>query len=170
MDCQELHLLGPLIDGELPPARAEQVLEHARSCPVCAAELDELRAVSRLVTVARQRGMGQMPDDAMDRLKLHVQGLVESADVGLIWMARAFSGLAASILIAGLWLLNQPVDAPPAQTASRDHVAMTAAATLIIDPPTTVSAPDLRSPEAVLDDLAGTNLSSASWVTETELP
>lgn len=170
MNCDQLQLLGPLVDGELPPADARALTAHAAACTACSAELDELRAMSRLMSAARRSNLGQMPDDAMARLRLHVQGLVEQADVGLVWMARIFSGVAASVLIAGLWLLNQPAPRQVATVPTTNHVAFDIAFTRQIDPPAAVQAPDLRSPESVLDDLAGTNLSSASGVTETELP
>ncbi len=172
MTCDQLQLLGPLVDGELPPAQAQALSAHAAACSVCSAELDELRAMSRLMSAARRSNIGQMPDEAMGRLRTHVQGLIEQADVGLVWMARIFSGVAASVLIAGLWMLNQHQPAPGqlANMPATNHVALDIAFTRQIDPPVTVAAPDLRSPESILDDLAGTNLSSAAGVTETELP
>jgi anti-sigma factor RsiW len=108
MSCEQLQLLGPLVDGELAADKVQALSLHVAACPACTAELDELRAVSRLVSAARRSNMGRMPDEAMDRLRLHVQGLIETADVGLVWMARVFSGVAASVLIAGIWLLSQP--------------------------------------------------------------
>ncbi|QOV89812.1 anti-sigma factor family protein [Humisphaera borealis] len=174
MACEQLHLVGALVDGELPAAQTEAVSRHVAACPDCSAEMDELRAMSRLVSAARNSNIGLMPDDAMARLRTHVQGLVESADIGLVWMARVFSGVAASVLIAGIWLLNQPVERPVTQASLvRDQVVITnAMAVLSRDPApaTAPSAPDVRSPESILDDLAGTNLSSAAHVTETELP
>jgi len=166
MSCHQSHLLTPLLDGELPAGEAERVRQHVASCAACTAEWDELRAVSTLMSAARRSTMGQPSEDAMARLRLHVQGLVETADVGLIWMARIFSGVAASVLIAGLWLVNQPVERPSAQTSGAWERA---AYTLSVDPAPVTTVPDLRSPEAILDDLAGTNLSSAGTL-EAELP
>lgn len=166
MSCDHTHRLSLLLDGELPPVEADRLERHMASCSDCMAAMDELRAVRRLMLAARQRGVGEMPDDAMARLRLHVQGLVETADIGLIWMARVFSGVAASVLIAGLWLLNQPADRPTPQSAGAWERA---AITLSIDPAPIATAPDLRSPESILDDLAGTNLSAANRM-EAELP
>lgn len=168
--CDQLQRLGALVDGELPPAEARALSVHAAGCAVCAAELDELRAMTRMMSAVRRGGIGAMPDDVMGRLRVHVQGLVEQADVGLVWMARIFSGVAASVLIVGLWMLNAPAPSGVAVAPSGNHAVLGSAITLTIDPPAAVQAPDLRLPESVLDDLAGTNLSSAAGVTENELP
>lgn len=161
MSCDQVQNLSPLLDGELSAAEADRVQLHVTSCAVCAAELDELRAVSRLMFAARDSGMGGMSNEAMDRLRLHVQDLIETADNGLLWIARVFTGVAASVLVAGIWLLSQA----PAERSGVEVAAgwQTAAITLSVDPaPTTM--PDVRSPEAVLADLSGLR----DW--EAELP
>jgi len=114
MLCEHSHLLGPYLDGELPAADVALVREHLAICPACAAEADGLRAVSRLMGMARSSGMGEPSNEVMDRLRVHVNGLVETSDYGLLRIARVFTGLAASVLIAGLWLLHshQPMQVP----------------------------------------------------------
>jgi hypothetical protein len=108
MPCDQTHLLSPYLDGELSTADAEQVRQHLAACGACAAEADAHRAISRLMGMARRSSIGEPSEQVMDRLRLHVRGLVETTDYGLLRIARVFSGLAASILVAGLWLLTQP--------------------------------------------------------------
>jgi anti-sigma factor RsiW len=161
MACHEVENLSLFLDGELSAAEATRVQQHVTTCAGCAAELDELRAMTRLLSAARSSSMGGMPDEAMDRLRLHVQGLIESTDAGLLRIARVFTGLAASILIAGIWLLSQPTETPKVEVATSGW--QRAAITLSVDPtPTTM--PDIQSPEAVLADLSGLR----DW--EAELP
>src|SRR4051812_4464711 len=107
MPCDQIHLLGPYLDGELPASDAARVREHLAGCSACAAEADSLQALSRLMGMARRSNLGEPAEEVMDRLRLHVRSLVDSADYGLLRIARVFSGVAASILVAGLWLLYQ---------------------------------------------------------------
>jgi len=110
MSCDQTHLLSPYLDGELPASSAAAVRDHLASCADCAAEADALRGVGRLMGMARRSNLGEPSEQVMDRLRLHVQGLIETSDYGLLRIARLFTGLAASVLIAGIWLLNhQPV-------------------------------------------------------------
>src|SRR5687768_14319806 len=108
MACEHLQLLDAYVDGELSPAEAERVGHHVAGCPACAAELDALRAVTRLMASVRTSCIGEPSQIALARLRRHVDGLIESADNSLLWIARVFSGVAASVLIGGLWLVNQP--------------------------------------------------------------
>jgi len=111
MSCDQSNLLSPYLDGELSASNAAAIRDHLASCADCAAEAEALRAVGRLMGMARRSNMGEPSEQVMDRLRLHVQGLIETSDYGLLRIARLFTGLAASVLIAGLWLLNhhQPV-------------------------------------------------------------
>ena len=112
MACDQTHLLSPYLDGELSPAEGDRVRAHVADCPACAAELDGLRAVGRLLSAART-GYPADADEVMARLRLHVADLVESADAGLLRIARVFTGVAASVLVGGLWLLSQPATSGP---------------------------------------------------------
>lgn len=107
MRCDDIEMLSAYVDGELSAADAGRVRAHLAACPPCAAEADAMRAVGRLLLSAAHRpgGPADLPADVMDRLRVHVQDLVESADLTLIRMARVFSAVAASVLIAGLWLV-----------------------------------------------------------------
>src|SRR5688500_1093601 len=170
MSCEQLQLLGPLVDGELAPDKADALSLHVASCPACSAELDELRAMRRLVSAARRGHIGQMPEEALGRLRLHGQGPTGAAATGPTGMARVSSGVAAGALRAGIWLLSQP--AAKTGVAPHDPVPQIVpiAIPFTLEPAQAPQQPDLRLPESILDDLAGTNLSSAANVTETELP
>src|SRR5688500_9911693 len=104
MSCDQSQLLGPYLDGELSPAAADQARAHVAGCPACAAELDGLRAVSRLLSAARTTYPAGT-DEVMDRLRSHVRSLVDNTDTVLLRIARVFTGVAAAILVGGLWLL-----------------------------------------------------------------
>jgi len=41
-------MIGPLVDGELPPAEAEEAEKHLRSCEACAKLAEDFRAFDRL--------------------------------------------------------------------------------------------------------------------------
>jgi anti-sigma factor RsiW len=159
MRCDQSHFLSAFLDGELSPAEALRVKDHLASCPACAAEADDLQAVGRLLAVARRSNLGVPSEDVMDRLRVHVRGLVETADVGLVWMARIFSGVAASVLVGGLWLLNQPA---PASTANTQGVPWDVVAVSVTDPtpaatdmPPETTAAEPATRESVLAALSG---------------
>ena len=155
MACDQTQLLSPYLDGELPPAEADRVRAHVAACPACAAELDGLRAVSRLMSVARTSYPADA-DEVMARLRLHVADLVESADTGLIRLARVFTAVAASVLVGGLWLLSQPPSNPTngvqAKAVPWDHVeyVLTSGGD---EQPAATTEPTTR--EAILDALYG---------------
>jgi anti-sigma factor RsiW len=50
--CEYGPLLSLLHDGELPAERSREVLEHVRTCPACAAELEALRRMSGVFSTA----------------------------------------------------------------------------------------------------------------------
>jgi anti-sigma factor RsiW len=50
--CEYGPLLSLLHDGELPAERSREVLEHVRTCPACAAELEALRRMSGVFATA----------------------------------------------------------------------------------------------------------------------
>jgi hypothetical protein len=117
MVCDRSQLLSPYLDGELSAAAAEQVRAHVAGCPACAAELDGLRAVGRLLSAARG-GYPADADEVMARLRTHVQSLVDNTDTVLLRIARVFTGVAAAVLIGGLWLLGQPAATGPRTQAA----------------------------------------------------
>lgn len=154
MACDQSHLLSPYVDGELPPAEADRVRGHAVACPACAAELDGLRAVGRLLAAARASDPPGT-DEAMARLRLHVADLVGSADAGLLRIARVFTGLAASVLVGGLWLLSQPAANPnPARAGAVEWEQVRYVLTDVDEQPAAPAA-EPTTPEAVLNALSG---------------
>jgi predicted anti-sigma-YlaC factor YlaD len=171
VSCEQNHLLSAYLDGELSAADAQRVDEHLASCPACSAELDDLRAVGRLMGMARQSKLGEPSDDVMDRLRMHVHQLVDTSDYGLLRIARLFSGLAATVLIAGLWLLH---NAGPVGPSVNPATGMRVAQTDLVDsgmPDLTSTAepseavetpegPDPASRESILEKMTGVELSS----------
>lgn len=107
MPCDQSQFLTPYLDGELSTDQAQAVATHLATCPSCAAEWDELQALGRLMAVARRSNWGEPEAESLQRLRLHVRDLVETSDLGLLRMARFFTGIAASVLLAGIWLVYQ---------------------------------------------------------------
>jgi hypothetical protein len=47
--CKEFEwMVGPLVDGELPAAEAQEVERHLRACPTCSSLAEEFRSLDRL--------------------------------------------------------------------------------------------------------------------------
>jgi len=173
MLCEHSQLLGPYLDGELSEAQAATVREHLAACPACAAEAAAIGAVSRLMGNAVRSGMGEPSNDVMDRLRLHARDLVETNDYALLRIARVFTGLAASVLIAGLWLLHHHQAQPVIHPAS---MAMNEMATISPvdfepkpDPGVEVTPPEPTNPDEVIQSLMGVPEASGRSL-EGELP
>jgi len=92
-ECEHASRLGAYHDGELPEAWAADVERHVSGCPACAAELDRLRALSRMCGSAAKP---QMSPAAIERLQMKMEGL---PGLGLRRMAEAVAACAASILV-----------------------------------------------------------------------
>ena len=97
--CEQARRLGAYHDGELSgPARAS-LEAHLRQCQACAAELDRLRRLSRLLGTAVRPGI---PPQVLARL--HRAADVQPA-AALRRLAEAVTALAASILlVCAVWL------------------------------------------------------------------
>ena len=176
MSCDQTHLLSPHVDGELSPAASDRVRAHVAECRACAAELDGLQAVGRLLSAART-SYPAGTDEVMARLRLHVADLVESADAGLLRIARVFTGVAASVLVGGLWLLSQPATSGPGGTQAKVVPWEQAFGYVLADgdeqavPATPAVEPTSR--EAILNDLSGFRdaaVSSAAGGAEGDAP
>jgi len=158
MPCDQSHLLSPYLDGELPAAKAVMVRDHLAACAECAAEAEGLRAVGQLMGMARRSNIGEPSAQVMDRLRLHVQGLIETSDYGLLRIARLFTGLAASVLIAGIWLLNhhQPATRVIGPTP-RNDIAIVSPADFAPkpDPGIEIASAEPATPDDVLERLMG---------------
>ena len=97
--CGNAQRLSAYHDGELSAEERADIEAHLRRCPACAAALERLRRLSRLVETA---GRTEMPAPSLARLHRAVDDL-PAADVGRL--AKAILAVAASILmICGLWL------------------------------------------------------------------
>ena len=92
-------------DGEVDDGRRLEIQAHLRDCPFCAAELDRLEAVSRLLMSAPAARLSQI---GLHRLHLRVDQAMEE---GLLRFVRVFNAVAACVLVAGsAWLLMKTRD------------------------------------------------------------
>ncbi len=49
--CSEFEwMVGPLVDGELPPPEVEEIESHLRSCPACTRLAEDFRSFDRLAS------------------------------------------------------------------------------------------------------------------------
>src|SRR5437764_11454560 len=105
-ECEYGILVSAYHDGQLDAERARQVEVHLAACPACAAELEGLRRLSRALAGWQAP---QMPEEVLGRLHEAVTGEVVAAERGVMRLARALSGVAAAVMIAGtLWLMGAP--------------------------------------------------------------
>ncbi len=97
--CPNIPQISAYHDGELSGARREQIEQHLRVCPQCAAELEELRRLSRQLAEAAPRPA--LSIEAARRLHDHVD---ELTDRSVLHFAEILSGLAAVVMLAAsLW-------------------------------------------------------------------
>jgi len=54
--------LGPFLDGELPPGRAQKVQYHLSSCPRCRAEMEALQGLKGLMRAATLPSLSPMDE------------------------------------------------------------------------------------------------------------
>jgi anti-sigma factor RsiW len=89
-------------DGEVDHVRRAEIEQHLRDCPSCAAELDRLQAMSRLLMAAPSARLSQI---GLHRLHRRMDQAMEE---GLLRFVRVFNAVAACVLVAGsAWLLMQ---------------------------------------------------------------
>ena len=92
-------------DGEVDDARRAEIQAHLHDCPSCAAELDRLEVVSRLLTAAPAARLSQI---GLHRLHRRMDQAMEE---GLLRFVRVFNAVAACVLVAGsAWLLMKTRD------------------------------------------------------------
>ncbi len=147
--CEFSEQLGPYVDGELDAARGAALELHLPACPPCTDDLAELRGLKQLfVAAASGAGGFAFPDAVRRRLHDHVDSL---ADMGLLRIGRALSGVAACVLVgSALWLTS--ASRPPVE---RPIAAWEASALLMPVAAGPSSAEDHASPEWVINDLSG---------------
>ncbi len=98
MNCEKTtERLGAYLDGELGEQEAAQVQEHLEACPRCAAELEELRRLDRLLSALP--GM-DAPEGFARRVRRAAERARRPARLRPV-LARAAAML---VLAAGLWL------------------------------------------------------------------
>jgi anti-sigma factor RsiW len=72
LDCNEfVELVTAYLDGALPPADQQRVLEHLELCDGCSAYLDQVRATVAAVGTlppADRPAEGELPDAGRERL------------------------------------------------------------------------------------------------------
>ena len=92
-ECKYARQLGAYHDGELPPAQAAEVEEHARRCSACAADLARIRALSQMLKSAQG---AQLPPAVLERLHRRVD---LTPAVSMRRMAEAVAAVAAVVLV-----------------------------------------------------------------------
>src|SRR4051812_6577950 len=99
MICPHAHLVNAFMDGELPEQQREAVLAHLADCDVCRETLEELRAISRMVSAAPLR---PMPAGLIERLEDQFEST--NRDRGVLRIAEWLTTAAAAVLIVSLML------------------------------------------------------------------
>jgi anti-sigma factor RsiW len=156
MECPYTGQIGAYLDGELDAAQRRALEAHLSACEACAREVAEVRSLKALFAAAEYPALAGR---AVERLHDQAESLYER---GTLRIARALSGLAACLLIAGsLWLSQSRPPHADVQPALAVSAAYTQADPLI---PVEVAeqvasgaqtAADPASPEWVVNDLNG---------------
>lgn len=92
-ECEETNRLGAYHDGELTPPESAELEAHIRQCPLCAAELERLRELSRAIGAWAPP---EMPSASVQRLHRVIDRL---PSVGIRRLAGALAAIAATILV-----------------------------------------------------------------------
>lgn len=109
MDTCDENLLSAFVDGELPPHVRDRVTAHVAQCPKCAAQVDELRAMSTAFASMSIPKLSQI-----ERARLHRE-LDDQLDAPIWRLGGAIGLIAASILVvAATWLAAIPAEKPTA--------------------------------------------------------
>lgn len=141
-ECPNNLRLSAYHDGELDESSRAEVERHVRDCPACAAELAQVREITRLF--ASQPAPGLLPI-AVHRLHKKVDDAMEE---GALRIMRVFNAIAACVLIAGsAWLMMKPRE--------QDRT---------VEPGATPAAPPWVSVETVSDTPSGAySTPAAAW-------
>jgi anti-sigma factor RsiW len=105
-NCSEFEwMIGPLVDGELPPADAEEVEKHLGSCHACTRTAEDFRSFDRLAS--RLEEPPAVTTFEWARMMEQVRREPEVLHLGirrrvLDWMVPALS--LAALALLGAWL------------------------------------------------------------------
>jgi anti-sigma factor RsiW len=128
MGCEVVRpLLHPHVDGELVPARDEEVRQHLVGCPGCARECEELRALQAALRTSLPRF--EPPPALQPRVEaaLRQEGAVLPGRRRPRWVAGATAAAAvaaAAVLGVGAWVVGNPWSATARENAlAREVIA-----------------------------------------------
>jgi anti-sigma factor RsiW len=113
MDCKFSRQLSAYHDGELRPAECEALGAHLAQCAECRSELEQLRALSRLVADA---ATVPLPQGLLERAHERVDS---AGEVVVVRLAERLMAAAAAVLLACglyLWQAGRAEVAPPLET------------------------------------------------------
>ena len=122
MECTHRERLGALLDGELTPAERAACEEHVLKCLECALELEYLKQMSQLLSVAMQaKRRDQHPRVTFFQLK---QRKLLRWSKGLALAASFLFALSGFLLLAEGGRAPARADVAWEQAAVLPHVAM----------------------------------------------
>jgi anti-sigma factor RsiW len=165
MDCEYRQRLSAYHDGELPGAAMREMDLHVETCVACAAELEEIREVSRSFS---EMAAEDLSSAAMARAHAVAEGAAAELGSPVLRVAGLLTALAASVLLVGsAWLREPPagdgqpskVAVAPAPAPEWERVAMTLDAGPI---PIIQDTPD--TPGRIILADAGRDARFANWV------
>jgi anti-sigma factor RsiW len=147
-ECEQAQRLSAYHDGELSGPAKGELEDHLRQCRACAAELNRLRALSRMLAAVAE---APMPPAVSRRLHEAVDAL-PMAD--LARMAEICGAIAASILLAcSLWILGTQSGSEP-----RDRLPVwEAVAVAVARQETPPVGPDEQLAQWIVQDLSRKN-------------
>jgi anti-sigma factor RsiW len=98
--CPSSEQLSAFLDDEVSDSRRAEMQEHLRICPMCAAEIEQIKSLSLVVSESPAPRLSQI---SLHRLHVRVN---EAMDRGLLRFVRVFNAVAACVLVAGsAWLM-----------------------------------------------------------------
>ena len=112
--CEQYEwMIGPLIDGELPAADAEEVQGHLGSCPACTRLAEDFRSFARLA--ARLEPPSPVSSEEWARVLATVEREPQTVRFAprrrlIEWLAPALS--LAALVIACAWVIVGVADRP----------------------------------------------------------